>query len=116
MSGVADVKRKTIKIKLDDGVEYELRFTLNALAELEDRYGSPQAAFDKLEKEQSMKALRFILWAGMQSAHPNMTETQVGNLIDTANMQDLMESISSVFDSDMVKGEELPVGENNPNG
>lgn len=115
MSGVADVKRKSIKIKLDDGAEYELRFTLNALAELEDRYGSPQVAFDKLEKEQSMKALRFILWAGMQDAHPDMTEKQVGALIDTANMQNLMESISNVFDSDMVAGEKLPDGATDPN-
>lgn len=115
MSNVADVKRKAIKIKLGDGVERELRFTLNALAELEDRYGTPQAAFDKLEKEQSMKALRFILWAGMIHDSPDLTEMQVGNLIDTANMQEMIDSISTAFDSDMVQGEALPVGETVPN-
>ena len=34
MSNVADVKSKTIKIALSDGVQRTVRFTLNALAEL----------------------------------------------------------------------------------
>jgi hypothetical protein len=62
MSNLADVKNKTVKITLNDGVERTIKFTLNALAELEDKFGSVQAAFDKLEKENSMKALRAILW------------------------------------------------------
>ena len=32
MSNVADVKSKTVKITLNDGVERTIKFTLNALA------------------------------------------------------------------------------------
>lgn len=103
MSNVADVKSKTVKITLNDGVERTLKFTLNALAELEDKFGSVQAAFDKLEKENSMKALRAVLWAGFIHESPNLTELEVGNLIDMAYMQELVETLGEAFEQDMAK-------------
>ncbi len=108
MSNLKEVKNKAIKITLSDGVERNVKFTLNALAELEDLYGSAQNAFDKLEKENSMKALRSILWAGLIHENPNLTEREVGNLIDIAYMQELVSSINSAFDSDMVVDEAVP--------
>lgn len=109
MSNVALVKRKAIKITLNDGVEREVKFTLNALAELEDKFGSVDAAFEKLEKENSMKALRTILWAGFLHENPDLTEQQVGNLIDLAYMQDLMETLGNALEQDMPsEGEALP--------
>ena len=101
MSNVASVKSKTIKVTLNDGVERTLKFTLNALAELEDKYGSVQAAFDKLEKENSMKALRTILWAGFLHENPDLTEQQVGNLIDLDYMETLQQSLGEAFAGDM---------------
>ena len=103
MSYVADVKNKTVKITLNDGKERTIRFTLNALAELEDKFGSVQAAFDKLEKEHSMKALRAILWAGLLHESPDITEQEVGNLIDLGYMAQLMESIGTALDNDLPK-------------
>ena len=111
MSNVADVKSKTVKITLNDGVERTIKFTLNALAELEDKFGSVQAAFDKLEKENSMKALRAVLWAGFLHEDPNLTELAVGNLIDIAYMQELVDSLGEAFEQDMNKaadGEQIP--------
>lgn len=111
MSNLADARSKTTKITLNDGVERSLKFTLNALAELEDKFGSVEAAFNKLEKENSMKALRAVLWVGFLHESPNLTELEVGNLIDIAYMQDLVDSLSDAFESDMVsepKGEEVP--------
>ena len=101
MSNVADVRNKTVKITLNDGVERNIKFTLNALAELEEKYGSVQVAFDKLEKENSMKALRAILWAGFLHETPELTEQQVGNLIDLAYMQELVESLNVALENDM---------------
>ena len=108
MSNVADVKNKTVKITLNDGVERTLKFTLNALAELEDKFGSVQAAFDKLEKENSMKALRAILWAGFLHEDANLTEREVGNLIDIAYMQQLVESLGEAFEGDVGTSEVVP--------
>lgn len=114
MSNIADVKPKAIKIALSDGVQRTVRFTLNALAELEDRYGSVQIAFDKLEKENSMKALRCILWAGFLHESPDLTEQEVGNLIDIAYMQELVGSLNSALGQDLAPEEEQ-VGEQVPN-
>ena len=112
MSNVTEVKNKTVKITLNDGIERKIKFTLNALAELEMKFGSVQAAFDKLEKENSMVALRTILWSGFLHESPNITEQQVGNLIDLAYMQELVESLGTALEGDMAKNTE---GEPGPN-
>ncbi len=111
MSRLAEVRSKGVKITLMDGVERSIKFTLNALAELEDKFGSVQAAFDKLEKENSIKALRAILWSGLIHEDPNLTEQEVGNLIDINYMQELMGNIGEAFDEDLPEpepGDEVP--------
>lgn len=100
MSNIKDVKPRIKTITLNDGVEYEVRFTLNAMAELEERYGSVEDAFKALDGG-SIKAARFVLWAGLMEAHPDLTEKQVGSLIDVNLMNELMESISSALGEDM---------------
>ena len=100
MANLKDVKTEPVKITLLDGVERTLRFTLNAMAELEDRYGSVDAAFAELDKG-SIKAVRFILWAGLMHEDPNLTEQQVGNLIDIQYMQELMNSVETALDTDL---------------
>lgn len=100
MANLKDVKSDAIKITLADGVERTLRFTLNAMAELEDRYGSVDEAFNQLDKN-SIKAVRCVLWAGLIHEDPELTEQQVGNLIDMQYIQDLMKSLGVALDSDM---------------
>ena len=107
MANVKDVKAKAVKITLTDGVERTIKFTLNAMAELEDRYGSVDEAFKQLDNN-SIKAVRCILWAGLTHEDPDLTEQQVGNLIDIQYMQDLMASLGSAFDADMPAPEKLP--------
>ena len=107
MANVKDVKSKAVKITLTDGVERTIKFTLNALAELEDRYGSVDEAFKQLDNN-SIKAVRCILWAGLIHEDPELTEQQVGNLIDIQYMQELMTSLGDAFDADMPKNEKLP--------
>ena len=107
MANVKDVKSKAVKITLTDGVERTIKFTLNAMAELEDRYGSVEEAFKQLDNN-SIKAVRCILWAGLIHADPDLTEQQVGNLIDIQYMQELMASLGEAFDADMPEPEKLP--------
>lgn len=112
MANLKDIKNQPVKITLTDGVERTLRFTLNAMAELEDRYGSVDTAFAKLD-EGSIKAVRFILWAGLMHEDPNLTEQQVGNLIDVQYLQELMNSVETALDSDLPEQEapaKLPDG------
>ena len=107
MANVKDVKSKAVKITLTDGVERTIKFTLNAMAELEDRYGSVEEAFKQLDNN-SIKAVRCILWAGLIHEDPDLTEQQVGNLIDIQYMQELMTSLGEAFDADMPESEKLP--------
>lgn len=107
MSNLNEVKSKGTSIKLNDGVERELKFTLNALAELEDKYGTVDAAFAELDKG-SFKAIRFVLYAGLLHTDENLTERQVGNLIDTNSLQDMIKQLGAAFDADMPKDEQDP--------
>lgn len=100
MSNVKDAKPRMKTITLKDGVEREICFTLNAMAELEDKYGSVDDAFKKLD-EGSIKAARFILWAGLLHTEEGLTEQQVGNLIDLDLLNGIMESMSAALGEDM---------------
>lgn len=110
MANVKDIKSEAVKITLTDGVERTLKFTLNAMAELEDRYGTVDEAFKQLDKN-SIKALRCILWAGLIHEDSALTEQQVGNLIDIQYMQGLMMSLGNAFKADMPAQEAAPVQE-----
>lgn len=101
MSNLREAKPRVKTITLKDGVEREIRFTLNAMAEMEDRYGSVDEAFKKLD-EGSIKAARFILWAGfLHLEDESLTEKRVGNLIDIELLNDIMASMAAAMGEDM---------------
>lgn len=105
MANVNDVKNKVVKLTLLDGVERTLRYDLNAMAELEDRYGSVDAAFEAMDKN-SIKAVRCVLWAGLIHEDPGLTEQKVGSLIDMKYLQELMSSVGQAFNADLPKQEQ----------
>lgn len=108
MSNVKDARPGVKTITLNDGVEREVRFTLNALAELEEKYGSVEKAFEALDSG-SIKAARFVLWAGFMEADPSLTEKQVGSLIDVPLMSRIKEGLVAALAEDMPeKSEETP--------
>lgn len=100
MSNLKDVKSKNTPITLQDGVERHLRYDLNAMAELEDKYGSVDAAFEKLDQN-SIKTLRFFLWAGLVHEDESLTEKQVGSLIDMSHLQEMTNALTQAFEGDM---------------
>lgn len=100
MSNLIDAKPRVKTITLNDGVEREIRFTLNALAELEDKFGSVDAAFAELDKG-SVKAVRFVLWAGLSDTDEGLTEQQVGRLIDLGLINDIMEQLGNALHEDL---------------
>lgn len=100
MSNLKSVKPRVQTITLKDGVERELRFTLNAMAALEDAYGSVEKAFEALENN-SIKALRCVLWAGLIDHDPSLTEQKVGSLIDLESIDTVMKTLTDSIDADM---------------
>lgn len=93
------IRRKPSTIVLG-GEEYSLQFTLNALADLEDAYGSVDGAFKDMEAGK-FKAIRCVLWAGMLEDHPELTERQVGSLIDMQNLVELMNAVNTATEADL---------------
>lgn len=105
MSNLKDVKPKSIKLTLDK--ERTLLFDLNAFAELEEKYGSVDAAMEEIQKG-SMKAIRTMLWAGLVHEDETLTERQVGSMLSMAMLENMTEQLLAAL------GEarpELPTGE-----
>lgn len=115
MSNLKDVKPKVQTITLSDGVKRELRFTLNAMAELEEKYGSVDAAFAALENS-SFKAVRCVLWAGLLDSDPTLTEQKVGSLIDMNDLTEIMKVLTASMNADMPEpAEQLELSTEDPN-
>lgn len=112
MAKLNEVKAKDVKLTLSDGVERTVKFDLNALAELEDRYGTVDAAFEALDSN-SIKAVRFVLWAGLVHEDSELTEQKVGSLIDIKYLQELMGTLGEAMASDLPSDEQSEV--NDPN-
>ena len=99
-------KLEPVMITLTDGIERELKFTLNSMAELEDRYGSVEEAFNKLES-QSFKAIRFIIWAGLLSNKPMLSEEQVGDLLDMVSITEISSKLGQALGQDLPSEDEV---------
>lgn len=95
---VKDVKVKKIPVQLDK--ERHLVFDLNAFCEIEDKFGSITEAFKSLENV-SMKALRTLLWAGLVHEDENLTEKEVGKLIDLSNISELANAVAEAMNAAM---------------
>lgn len=100
MSHINDVRTKGTPIVLGDGVTRTLKYTLNALAELEERYGTVDEAFKALDAG-SIKAIRFVIWAGLIDSDETITEKQVGSLLDLGNLATITESITAAMNNDI---------------
>ena len=100
MANVSDVKPKKRFVDLGDGVEREVVFSLNAMAELEEKYGSIDAAFNKV-KSGSIAAVRFLLWTIMHDNDEMLTERQVGSMIRLDNINEVMETLITALEDQM---------------
>lgn len=103
MANVSDVKPKKRFVDLGDGVEREVVFSLNAMAELEEKYGSIDAAFNKV-KSGSVAAVRFLLWVIMHDNDEALTERQVGSMIRLDNLNEVMETLMAALEDQMPEG------------
>lgn len=86
-----DIREVRIPIELDK--LRTLLFDLNAFAELEDKFGSLDQAFQKMQQG-SVKATRTLLWAGLLHEDESLTERKVGAMISLTNVETIMEQIT----------------------
>lgn len=97
MSNLGQIKNKTFEIEIG-GQKRELKFDLNAFADLEEHYDSIEDLFKRLEKGQ-MSALRAFLWAGLQHESrpaPGKVPKQKLSLEDVGALVDF-ESMTKMF-------------------
>jgi hypothetical protein len=90
---MANKQRGFIKVELDK--ERTLRYTMNALAEIEDCLGVPLS--EMKDVKMTMKNVRVILWAGLIHEDENLTQEQVGNMVDLGNMEAVQEKVAQAF-------------------
>lgn len=97
MSNLMNVRPKEVAIECD-GKTYPIVFDLNAIAELEDHYGSVEAAFEAVDSG-SVKAIRKILWVGLLHHNDDITEREVGRMITMTNLPDIMAQVVSAMNN-----------------
>jgi hypothetical protein len=93
------IKDGRFPIELDK--ERHLLFSLNAIDEMQDRFGG----FDKLDEvlsgKDSIKNLRWLLTVllneGAEEGEPELNEKEVGRMIHTGNFLEVKSSIFKAF-------------------
>lgn len=94
-------QRGFVKVTLDK--ERNLRYTMNALAEIEDQLGVPLAELQTVQM--TMKNIRVILWAGLIHEDKELTQEDVGDFVDLENMQEVQERVAEAFAKSQVKND-----------
>jgi hypothetical protein len=98
MANVNQVKRNPVYVDLDK--QRQLKYTLNSFAEMEDRYGSVDDALKAVEKGK-IKAVRFMLWTGLIHEDENLTEKQVGAMIEVQDLDSLSAKMNETMAGDL---------------
>lgn len=99
-----DLQTQSTTIELK-GKKYDMNFDLNAMAELEDIFGSLQIAIAELKKKK-LKAVRSFLYAVLKSTDESLTEFEVGRLIDMNNFTTIERAITKLINNAFEEGEE----------
>lgn len=89
---MANVERGEVKITLDK--ERTIKFTLNALIEVEDGLGH---SLTELSDNVSIRAVRTLLTAGLRHEDAELTEQYVGDLITMDNMAEVQEALGKAM-------------------
>jgi len=104
---MANANRGEVSFRVD-GKEYTLRYSTNALCELEDKLdlGIHEIAQRLANKETlRLKMVRAVLWAGLRDHHPDLTIEEAGELVSKAGMVDLLDKVGEAFTRSFGGGE-----------
>ena len=99
-----NMKFKPVRFELNEEV-FTIDYTMNALIEIEDIYEDLNTAMQDLMK-QKIKAVRIWLWAGLIENHPELTQKQVGSMINMGNLEYVCEVIGKGVQQDMPEAKE----------
>ncbi len=100
MANIENVRKAPVVIDIGDGIERRLKYTLNAFALIEEKYGTIDEAMKVMEAG-SIAAVRFALWAGLVHEDENLTEHYVGSQIDISDLEALAEKMNKAMMGDL---------------
>ncbi|WP_107838627.1 hypothetical protein [Metasolibacillus meyeri] len=105
MTSKAEVmKDKGVKITLG-GKEFEAKFDLNALCDLQEKFGGFDEAFENIDKDFSK--IRMLLHLALANGeNEKMTEREIGALIDIRNLDTITNALEEAFNGAMPSTEE----------
>jgi tail tube GTA-gp10-like protein len=83
-----------------DKTVYTLRYSINAMCELEDRMGTTVVEIGALMSDPtklSIGMVRSIFWAGLRDHHEVVTEQDAGRLMDALGLVNAAQMIGKAF-------------------
>ncbi|MGF9978674.1 hypothetical protein [Viridibacillus arvi] len=92
------------KVELADGKEYEIKFDLNSLCSLQEKFGDDALTALSNIDGSDFKLIRTILFCVLE--HEDLTEKEVGSLIDMTNISSVVEALSQAMENSMPESEE----------
>lgn len=98
------MKDEGIKVTLADGKKHELKFDLNTLCTLQDKFGDDVLGVLGGLDESNFKSIRSILHAVL--AHEGLSESEVGSLITMSNITDVVEALQQAMESAVPEADE----------
>jgi hypothetical protein len=106
---VANKQRGEVDLS-HDGKTYTLKFSINALCELEDAMG---LRFDEIfsalgERSMSMNELRSMLWGALRDNHPDIEKKVVGEIIEGMGVVKAISLVHEVITSAFPQGDKSP--------
>lgn len=97
------IRPRKVEIDFEDKTRHIL-FDMNALAELEEMYGSYGDALEALNSG-SFRAIRALLYCGLLNEDPEMTLQKAGSLVAMAQMEAVSDALIAAM-QDAVPTEE----------
>lgn len=91
---MANKQRGYVTVSLDK--LRNLKFTTNALAELEDTLGQPVTQLNA--ETVGIKTLRAMLWAGLLHESPDLSITEAGALMDDGDLSEVSTRLSEALE------------------
>jgi hypothetical protein len=98
---MGNIHRGDIEFTVDKKV-YTLRYSINAMCDLEERLGQSVVEVGTLMSDPaklSMSVIRSIFWAGLRDHHEAITETEAGRIMSALGIVEASQMIAKAFAS-----------------
>lgn len=98
-----NVRDLGVAIELDK--TRHMKFSLNALCDLQDEYGDVIDAFMKATEKQDFKMIRKLLFVSLRDEDEELEERHVGKMIDMQNLNQVMEALTGALTASVPESE-----------